>query len=218
MAVRGTWNPYYANEGRHVLHFGSSVVFTDDQDNVVRFRNRPEVHEGVRFIDTGNLAVSDYHRYNTEAALVWGSASLQSELYYTTTNGIAGLPDQEFYGAYVFGSYFLTGEHRPYRRTTAVFDRVTPLTNFWVVDSDCGTDVGWGAWELVARWSMSDLDDPFLAGRGAAGKLHNVTTGFNWYWNPYTRYMFNWIHAMGDRNDVGDNDADILAMRLQVDF
>jgi phosphate-selective porin OprO/OprP len=218
LVARATMSPYYADEGRHLIHLGGGAVWTDVGDNLVRFSTRPEIHEESVFVDTGTFSVDNYWRYNAEFAAVWGPLSIQSEGFFVDTNGIAGVPDQEFYGAYAFVSYFLTGEHRNYNRTQAHFDRVRPLTNFWVVDTCDGCDVGWGGWEVATRWSYVDLNDPFLAGVGSAGELHDLTVGVNWYWNPYARYMFNWIHAFNDRNDVGDNDADILAMRWQVDF
>ena len=74
-----------------------------------------------------------------------------------------------------------------------------------------------GAWETAVRWSWVQLDDRNIS-EGTAGQLNDVTLGVNWYWNPYTRLMFNYITALGDRNDVGHYQTDILGMRLQVDF
>ena len=67
-----------------------------------------------------------------------------------------------------------------------------------------------GAWEGALRYSGLDLDDDSIAG----GKLHDLTAGLNWYLNPYTRIMWNYIHA--DKNHVGN--ADMLMMRFQIIF
>jgi len=219
LAARATWNPIYANDGRHVVHMGSAIVWSDQWNDELRFRTRPEVHEGVTsdYLSTGIFDADYYFRYGKEAAVVWGPLSLQSELFYTQTNGINGQADDEFWGAYAYASYFLTGENRNYSRSSAAFGRVKPFTNFFMVPTGDGHCAGWGAWETAIRWSWVQLDDRDIIA-GSAGQLNDITLGVNWYWNPYTRLMFNYITALGDRNDVGHYDTDILGMRLQVDF
>jgi len=215
--------PYFCEGGRYLLHLGAGITYAhlafDDEPGenpVARFRARPEVHEGPRWIDTGELAVDDYYVANLEAATVWGPLSLQSELFYTKTNGILGTPDQEFWGAYAFASYFLTGENRLYERKEGCFGRVTPFTNFWIVPTAEGTDIGWGAWEVLARWSYLDLNN---TPDDESGLQNDATFGLNWYWNPYTRMMFNYIHSWSNYQN-GDPTAenDIVGVRLQVDF
>jgi phosphate-selective porin len=51
------------------------------------------------------------------------------------------------WGFYGYGSWFLTGEHRPYDTSSAVFSRIDPRKSFppW--------KGGWGAWELASRIS-----------------------------------------------------------------
>ena len=125
----------------------------------------------------------------------------------------------------MFGSYFLTGEHRPYSRSRGTFGRVKPLENFWWVEScDKSRSHGSGAWELAARFSMFDMIDDGLAATsvgnvgGAVGRLNNYTLGVNWYWNPYMRVMFNYVHS--DLRDIAGNEADTDAFlsRFQIDF
>ncbi|HID78723.1 MAG TPA: hypothetical protein EYP56_22360, partial [Planctomycetaceae bacterium] len=225
--IRITWNPIYQAGGRGVLHFGFGYVWADDRDDSVRFRATPEVHGGDHFVDTDLLPISDYHRLGGEVAVVYGPWSIQSELFYVDADGVGGFQDQTYYGAYVFGSWFLTGEHRVYKRTTAAFGRVRPNTNFWIVRTvDRGVDCGWGAWELAVRWSYLDLTiDGIPLGQrdDNNGMINDLTVGVNWYWNPHMRVMFNYIHSWGSVvgtiglvDDVAD--TDILAMRMQVDF
>lgn len=152
VAVRGVWTPVYTANGRGLLHIGGGWQYVDDRDDSVRFRARPEVHEGSRFIDSGTIAARDYNVLNLELASIYGPFSLQSELFYTEINSIAG-PQVDLYGAYAYASYFLTGESRAYKRHAAYFGRVKPHTNFWVVRTSDGPSAGWGAWELAARWS-----------------------------------------------------------------
>ena len=69
--VHGT--PYYCEGGRHLFHVGLGGTWVDDRDNVVRWRSRPEVHEGPRYIDTGPIAADDYYTLDLEGALRVGS-------------------------------------------------------------------------------------------------------------------------------------------------
>jgi len=227
LPVRVTWNPIYTAGGRGVLHLGLGYVWTDDRDDLLRFAVAPETHEMDAFIDTGILTVSDYHRLGGELAVVYGPFSVQSELIYVAANGIAGLADQDFCAAYLFGSWFLTGEHRVYKRASGAFARVKPNTNFWLVRTvDQDIDWGWGAWELAIRWSYLDLTTngiPRPQRNGKNGLANNLTLGLNWYWNPHMRLMFNYIHSWASVVDTigladGVADTDILSMRMQVDF
>ena len=69
-----------------------------------------------------------------------------------------------------------------------VFDRLKPATNF-------GGEDGNGAWEIAARWSTIDLTDAGVAG----GEQDNLALALNWYLNPVTRMMLDWVHADVDR-------------------
>jgi len=217
-ALRATWNPIYLDDGRRVLHLGTGYVFTDDADNRLRYRTRPEVHESEYLLDTGVMLVDSLHRANLEAALVRGRFSIQSELFAVTTNSIANHPDFSFYGAYAMATWFLTGEHRPYERDTATFGRVVPNRNFrWIRTADPSRR-GWGAWELGVRWSWVDLDEPALTSP-LAGQLHDLTLGLTWYWNPEVKWTFQWIHAFGDpRNQPNMTHTDIVGLSARFDF
>jgi phosphate-selective porin OprO/OprP len=58
------------------------------------------------------------------------------------------------------------------------------------------------------------LNDANVAG----GRLNDVTFGVNWYLNRRAKFQFNYIHAFLDAPVFGDSDADIYAMRGQIDF
>ena len=205
--------PYYCQDGRYLVHLGLMGAWNDDRDNSVRVRTRPEIHEGPRLVDSGTITADTYYDMGFQGAVVWGPASVQSEVFYKRVLGTAR--DYDFYGAYVFASYFLTGEHRPYKRTSGHFDRIRPFTNLWFVRTADGLDVGWGAWELAARWSYFDVRQ----GPGAdAGVENNMAVGVNWYWNPHMRMMLDWTHAWTKYNIGPNNDVDILGIRFQVDY
>jgi phosphate-selective porin OprO/OprP len=213
VTARVTGLPWYADEGKKLIHLGLSYShqFRSGNNNPTRYRNRPETHNtSVRLVDTGDISADDADLINPEVALVYGPFSLQGEYFYATLDNDE---DFDFSGFYAFASYFLTGESRKYSASKGYFGRVKPKENFHQ------TKGGWGAWEVGVRYSYLDLEDGGIKG----GKESNVTLGLNWYLNPNVRWMFNYIYVdVDDRDSVGraiDNgNANIFQTRLQIDF
>jgi phosphate-selective porin OprO/OprP len=112
------------------------------------------------------------------------------------------------WGAYIYGSYFLTGENRIYERFGqhgAQFGRNVPYSNFFLVPGCCGP----GAWEAKVRMSYTNFDEV------DSGTYYDVTTGFNWYWTDRIRMMFDWIHPITSAETTfGATTSDIIGTRL----
>jgi phosphate-selective porin OprO and OprP len=210
---RATWLPFYDEQykGRYLVHTGVGVLHTDDHDNRVRFRARPQIREGPRLIDSQVINADKYTTANLEAAIVNGPIALQSEAFVSTVDRLTG-NNVSVQGCYVHGSYFLTGENRVFEKFGqhgAQFSRNVPNRNFvWHRDM-CGP----GAWELKSRWSYLDLSSV------GAGQYNDLTCGMNWYWSDRTRVMFDWIHPMPSSGTVyGSGSSDILAMRFDFNW
>ena len=200
---RVTVLPIYENKGAQLLHLGAAYSYRNPDDSI-RYRQRPEAHLTDRFVDTGSFAGDQVDLVGLEAALVDGPFSLQGEYMMADADRLSGSnSDVDFDGYYVQASYFLTGEHRRYKTTEGAFSRIKPKKNY----SAAG---GPGAWELKARYSGLDLSDKDITG----GELDNISAGLNWYLNPNTRIMWDYVHA--DKDNIGE--ADMLMMRLQFDF
>jgi phosphate-selective porin OprO and OprP len=235
--MRATCLPWYdeASGGRGLLHFGADYAYRSAPDHIGSFATRPESAFAPSVVNMKLTDVDDWQVGDVESALVYGPLSVQSELFASTVNRENGLTNN-FYGGYVFFSYFLTGENRPYNRKMGVFDRVRPYEDFFRVRTcdDC-VQTGRGAWELAYRFSYIDMLDgltPTKAYAGA-GLAADHTVGLNWYLNPYTRVMFNYVHTLdtnntpvldpvtgkvsGSRRIVGGN-MDIFEMRFAMDF
>jgi phosphate-selective porin OprO/OprP len=208
---RVTGLPWYDEEakGRKLLHVGLSGSRIENADGVARIRTRPEAHLAPRYVDTGTFAANYSYLAGAEAALVLGPFSAQGEYLRTWVNRPGGLDDATFDGLYAFVSYFLTGEHRPYRRTNGTFDRVKPNHNFGL-----GENGGAGAWELLLRYSYTDLNDEGITG----GRLNDITGGVTWYLNPNWKIMFNYVFAQLDRGVADGDNAHIFQTRFHVDF
>ena len=221
LAGRVTFAPWLSEDGSRLVHLGAAYSFADPANDRVRYRSQPElfisetggadlVPAGVPsnvppFVDTGAISANNFNLFSAEGALVLGSLYMQSETIYAVVNQIGG-PTVSFSGAYFYAGYFLTGEVRPYNRKGGVFGRVKPLHNF-------GSSGG-GAWELAGRWSYIDLNDDNITG----GRMNDLTAGLNWYLNPRTKFQFNYIHAFLDNPTFGDSDANLFAVRGQIDF
>ncbi len=201
-------------------------------DNEAQFRHRPEARSDNRWLNTGDIAGADnYQLLGLENVWNFGPLQLVGEyqnIWLERDPGFGG--DLRFDGAYMYASYFLTGEHMPWKRSLGILDRIKPIENFFLVDT-ChdGVRGGWGAWQLAYRLSYADfIDDNIFGGRGLSHTL-----GINWYWNAYARLQFNAIYGEIDDAAIsdGDNNNDvaavipprsghytILGMRAMVDF
>ncbi|MDY6842480.1 MAG: porin [Thermodesulfobacteriota bacterium] len=201
VTARITGLPWYEGKDK-LLHLGLGYSYRDAKDNTHRLRERPEAHLVSRFVDTGSINANLENRFGLEAAFVCGPFSLQGE-YMGTVVDARNMSDPYFSGYYVYASYFLTGEHRVYKKSGGVFDRVKPRKDFVRAS-------GMGAWEIAFRYSGLDLTDEAIQG----GELEDISFGINWYLNPNLRAMFNYVRA--DLDGVGN--ANIFQMRFQIDF
>lgn len=197
--ARVAYTPYRGDDA--LLHLGLAAAWEEapDASDTLRLRVRPESHvTDVRLVDTGTLdGVDDLTRMGLEAAWVQGPFSLQGE-YLGVDVSRTLAPDFTGDGWYVFGSWFLTGESRPYKG--GAFGRVKPRGEH-------------GAWELALRYSTLDFDDGSVAG----GEEDNLTLGLNYYVTSHLKFQGNYTQVESTRAGIAD-DPDILQFRLAYDF
>jgi phosphate-selective porin OprO/OprP len=139
---------------------------------------------------TATAPVLGVHTYDFEALWVHGPLSVQSEAMGALVDPGGGVSSSFLHGEYVQVGWFLTGEHRPYDRIAGAIDRVRPFEDFFLARTADGLARGKGAWEVAVRYSHLDLNDTAISG----GILNDVTFGVNWYTNPYSKLVFNYIH------------------------
>ncbi len=228
--------PWYdsASDGRNYYHWGlAGAIARPDGDafagdtnvNQARFRSRPQAQSDTRWFDTGGIAGAQWYQVlGSESRLNVGPFQLTSEtmLNFTQRDSVTAGTGQDlfFHGWYLYGSYFLTGEHLPYDRTSGTLERVKPHNNFFLFDRLRGRHAGsgWGAWQIAARYDYIDLSDGDVAG----GVGHSYTLGLNWHWNAYSKMQTNLIfgdisqHRLINGFDGGD--YTILGTRLMADF
>ena len=196
-------SPVYNEETNTVVHLGIAFSSRDlGDEGVARLRARPETHMGNRLVDTHNIEAAMATLLGVEAAGVFGSFSLQGEYVSDSldspTNG-----DPVFSGYYVEASFWLTGENRKYKRSSAVFDR-PKVKNLFLLQQ------GFGALQLAARYSNLNLNDGDIEG----GKMNDFTIGLNWYPVDNARIMLNYI--ISDTDNYGSINA--FEIRFQYDW
>ena len=203
-----------------LLHVGVDYSYINSSYDQFAFFTQPEIATNQvvgplinadlsavpAFVDTGIINASDGNLFGMEAGTRTGSLWTQAEAYVVTLNQMRHA-NVTFWGAYIQAGYILTGEVRPYNKANGVFGRVTP-------DSPVKRGGGLGAWEIAGRLSTIDLNDENIRG----GRLTDMTAGLNWYLNARTKFQLNYIHAFLNREPVGKSDADVLALRAQLDF
>lgn len=221
VTLRLTGLPWMATDNQ-LAHVGFAYSFRNPPNNELRYRARPEARiDGLRLVDTGTLSVRQVHQLGFEGAVVYGPFSAQSEFMLALPQNVMtdtpNLDDPTFWVWYLYASYFLTGEHRAYEGGT--FGRVKPKRNLNLKTG------GFGAFEVAARFSWIDLDDAFDFDQETGGKQWDFTFGVNWYPNPNTRVIANYVYANVNRTIEGDEvfdldnaNASIFQMRFQVDF
>ncbi|HWY66599.1 MAG TPA: porin [Rhizomicrobium sp.] len=206
----------------------------------LRFRDRPEIRvDGTRLIDTGNIAAKTGNMISLDMEGNWQNFYLEGEwtqfqadrqcgaIINPVCTSSAGVIDHPtFHGFTVGGSWILTGETKTYTpnglaETQAGFGAPVPSRPFSLYGDS------WGAWELVARYSDTNLNwnttqlasTTQLAGV-LGGKERIAALGLNWYLNRNVRIMLDdnivrvskGTAALPDRDS---QDLNILGLRFQ---
>jgi len=198
------------DETKRFVHVGFAFSFRNP-NGTVRYRARPDLGTGTRFVDTGSFAAGQVLLFGAELAARYKSFFIAGEFYWNdVSDAPGGGVEPTFYGYYFEVGYFLTGEARGYKGFT--WGRTKPNSNFF----DGGG--GWGAWEVAFRYDYVDLSDSGLQG----GRQACYTFGVNWYWNPNARVMFNIIWADIQEGSVVEGipngELTAFSMRFAFDF
>ncbi len=201
------------NDGKgRLVHWGINYgLRSQDQTGDFMFRFWPENHTGEKIavsFEAGGQVVRR-QSIGLEGAMNLGSLSLQGEYkhFRVKTDEL----NFDMHGFYVFAGYFLTGEYRPYQN--GAFGRVVPNKSI--------DEGGWGAVEVLARFSVMDANQApaTFYSMETDGRICDATLGVNWYLTSHVRLMYNFVRAdIGFRSPWSDYDANGHTVRVQVDF
>ncbi|MEQ1892659.1 MAG: porin [Planctomycetota bacterium] len=208
--ARVTGLPFYSEDGSNYVHLGLGFSRRSPTNDQLSFSSKPEANLAPAYVSIANLPAETVDLLGLEAAWVSGPLTVQSEYRTAAVDAPSGAgSDQDFDGFYAQASWFLTGENRPYRKNTGGYGPIKVKNNAF------SKDHGLGAWELAARYSTIDLTD----GAVDSGGLDDMTLGVNWYLNPNTKLMVNYVVADLDPAGGGaEGTTDILEFRVQFAY
>jgi phosphate-selective porin OprO/OprP len=224
--TRLTGLPLYVPDATEyrLIHLGAAFSQRVPPNGVLSFQPRTasnlltvDDNPGSPFLPVIDILTNCYQGYNLQAAGVYGSFSLQTEW----SAAVVQQTDADVVfvsGIYVFGSYFLTGEHRGYNRKRGSFDQVNVRRP--IIRSRNDTRSGYGAVELTARFSYLDFSSqnlpPDVNGNPANTRLYEITMGVNWYLNDFTRVMLNYTAGMPDKIGYNTTVAHLFGVRAAI--
>jgi len=181
--------PSYLTDGQNVFFRYNGAAVADGQ----RLRYSPQAYyySGPLGIIAEYAAVRQDVSLSTGGSPTAGGAGTNTSITPNTNKTLHHSAWQ------IAVTYLMTGEG-------ASFKGMKPKQNF-----DFGS--GWGAWELVARYSEINLDDDtFRDPTGtsftgayadlstSAKSAHSWTAGVNWYLNPNVKVALNYSHTTFD--------------------
>jgi phosphate-selective porin OprO/OprP len=241
----GISNVQFAVSGAKVLYSGNSA---GGGSQTIRFRDRPEIRvDGTRLIDTGGIAAKTGDMYAFDLEGNFQEFFLEGEYAHfemdrqcgvlvvannaRCTSSTAVVDHPSFDGWTIGGSWVLTGEAKTYTpsglaETQAGFGIPVPARPFSLSGDS------WGAWELAARYSTTDLNwmqsrtsvtnllgTSQLAGV-PGGEERVLDLAINWYLNRNVRLMLddNIVTVKKGTAAIQNRDGqdiNIIGMRLQ---
>jgi len=186
-------------DGSRYLHVGASARYAGADLGVVRLRGKAGSNVSSNYVDTGNIPASNQKEFGLEALWTRDRCSVLTEYVRSQVNSTQ-VANPSFYGFYVTGSVFLTGEHRPYDRNVGFARRPIPRRHL-------------GAVELAARYSRLDLDNKLIHG----GLMNKGLLDVNWFLNRRWKLGVSGGFASLDRAGINGL-TDILQTRIQYIF
>jgi phosphate-selective porin OprO/OprP len=188
-AARVVWLPKIGGTEKTVLHFAVEARHARSDDGTLRYRSKPESFQAQAYaIDTGSFTADYANAVGVEAYYRPGPLVFGME-YFVNQTKAPEVGDPLFHGGEIFAAYTLTGEVKPYNAGGAYFERLSPARPVF--------SGGPGAWELVTRFSYSDLDDDGIRG----GRFWRFTPVVNWYLTDNLRLEF--VYGYSSLNRFG---------------
>jgi phosphate-selective porin OprO/OprP len=238
MVGRAAGRPYYDKDWNWDVGFSGEYVFHPNINangtagasrTTINLQDRPELRiDQNRLISTGSLSVSNVNVYGGETGVNWRNFLVQGEFYHIgeIQSKLPGVraPNLNFNGGYVEAGWVITGEPIRYSVGSAAFARPKVDSPFTIDER------GIGAWEVSARWSVTNLNSNVTPGvsqsvtGGVFGGYQQIFgAALSWYPNDWVRFLLQFQYSQVDRlNAAGTAQIgqkfETLAGRAQVAF
>jgi len=186
-------------DGSRYLHVGASARYAGADLGTVRLRGKAGSNVSSNYVDTGYIPASNQKEFALEALWTRDRYSVLTEYVRSQVNATQ-IANPPFYGFYVTGSVFITGEHRPYDRNVGFARRPIPRRRL-------------GAVELAARYARLDLDNKSIHG----GVMDKGLLDLNWFLNRRCKVGVSGGFANLDRAGL-NGFTKILQTRVQYIF
>ena len=161
---RFTFLPVFEDDGKRYLHLAVSGRYHEGDDDVQRFRGKPQSDVATPFVDTGDFVAGHSTAVGFEGLWADGPFTLLAE-YVKDWVPSAAYANPSFYGYYATASWVFTGVPRPYDKKAGYARRVPVVGNRW------------GAVEVFARYGRVNLNGGAIEG----GAMNEWYGGLNWF-------------------------------------
>ena len=189
---RLTGVPWQSADASNLVHLGAGVRYSNTKQGI-RYFSEPEFNQAPNYLDTGLVEADDAQTWDLEASWRRGPVWLSSEFLRTTVDSPTE-GNLKFNGYHVSGVWALTGEMRSYNYRGGVFNLPQVARSVY--------QNGWGAWELMARYSYTDLADRNIDG----GKMDVWSVGARWWLTYFLSVDLNYRAISLDRfGTTGDS-------------
>jgi phosphate-selective porin OprO/OprP len=213
---------------------GASTLYNGGGITTITLQDRPEIRvDGSRLISTGGITAKHSYMYAFDAGVNFENFFLGGEYANfdarRAASGALEADNPNFSGWYVEGSWVITGEPKSYT-VSATNNEVGGFGAPKVASPFSWKGDSWGAWELAARYSDTDLNwHDLFAGDAThqaginGGHEKILALGVNWYLNNNVKLQLNDLITTVDRfsGPVHDTahrasqDLNIIGIRLQ---
>ncbi|HEX9252009.1 MAG TPA: porin [Ignavibacteriaceae bacterium] len=185
-------------------------VTTELRPNTIEVSARTETYVfDPKLLHTGDINnVNYFNRYGFEFMYINGPFYFQSEFIGSSIYRWYGNPTVNLQGGYAMAAWVITGETRYY----------------YVDEGEVGPiekpKYSWGALEVAARYSVTNLNDFDTDIHG--GQSNQLMLGINYYPNMNIKLQFNYSYVNLDEfatrkgNLYGNDDHSFIQMRVQA--
>jgi phosphate-selective porin OprO and OprP len=202
--VRIAWLPIHSEEKGTLIHIGGNFRYGKPVNGQLQLKSRPEDFIAPFFLDTGKFAANSSNSEGYEVYFRRRSLLFGSEYYFQNVNS-PSTGNPRFNGGDVVATWLITGETRPYNTVGGYFKDIAPTRTVF--------SGGPGAWEMVLRYSYTDLDSKGVHG----GTFGRITPMVNWYLSENVRLEMAYGYGHLDRFNLKGN-TQFFQSRIQLQF